>query len=112
MPPVGYLRNTLQYGAAKDGFENRAVLEYVKALFRFVKPRVPKMYLKLLRPVKKMYKKKSSVSDEMISDVRRKGYARSAKIPQEVCSELAIKYCEKLEKQLPRLHKMLIRIQA
>jgi len=110
VPPVGYLQNTLQYAAAKDGFDNRAVLAYVKALFKFVKPRVPKMYLKLLRPVKRMYKKKSSVSDEIISDVRRMGYARSAKVPQEACSELAIKYCERLEKQLPGLHKALIRL--
>jgi len=110
VPQVQHLQKSLQYEAARNGFEDREVSRYVKALYKFVKPQVPKRYKGLLNPVKRMCKKEMSVSDGVISDIRRRGYSRSVKVPQDVCAELAIKYSERLEMELPALHDRLLDI--
>ncbi len=108
VPPANYLHNILQYEAAKNGLDNKAVCNYVKALYKFVKPRIPKRYNVLLNPVKRMYQNKRTVSDELISDVKRRGYSLTEKLPSDVCAELAIKYSEKLGKELPSLRDTLL----
>lgn len=108
VPPANYLHNILQYEAAKNGLDNRALSKYVKALYKFVLPEIPKRYSVLLNPAKRMYKDRKTVSDEIISDVKRRGYSLSSKLPSSVCAELAIKYSEKLGKELPGLRDTLL----
>jgi hypothetical protein len=94
IPPQSYVRLVLQPASALKGFEDPQVYNYVKRFFNFGKKNTPQSYRKLLYSLSGMIERKKTVSDIMISRVKKKGYSPEDAVPQEVCSELALKHAE------------------
>ena len=101
IPPHTYVRKKLQKASAYEGFANKELYEYTKRFFRLAKSLAPKYYLPLIKKIEIMIKKKRSLSDEMLTLAKRKGWVdKKGKISYKHAKEFGCYYSEKFEKDL------------
>ncbi len=101
IPPHTYVRKKLQKASAYEGFANKELYEYTKRFFRLGKSLSPKFYWPLLKKVEEMIKKKRSLSDNMLTFSKRKGWVDSnGRISQRNAREFGRHYSQKFEKDL------------
>ncbi len=113
IPPHTYVRNNLQRASVYEGFANKELYEYTKRFFRLAKSSVPKFYLPLLKKIEAMIKKKRSLSDEMLTLARRKGWVnKKGKISRRKAKRFACYYSDKFEKDLIETKKIVETIMA
>ncbi len=99
VPPESYVKLKLQPASAYNGFEDKAVYNYVKRFFNFAKTHTHKDYLKLIKPLQTIIERKQTVSDILIQRVKQKGYSLNDYIPQNVCAEIALKHSDQFLKE-------------
>ncbi len=109
IPPHTYVRNELQKEAAYNGFENKQVHNYTSRFFRFAKQFVDKNYYPVLRPLQQMITNKQTVSDTILKRIKKMGYGKRSKLPNEVAAECALKSCERLLEEVDATEKNLYR---
>jgi hypothetical protein len=108
LPPHTFVRNKLQYFASKDGFEHKSVLNYCKNFVKFAKQCVPKEFDGIAKPVYDIVAKEKSVSDHLLSKVKRKGFKRNwEEIPNEFAAELALGSVETAKKRMRKTERAL-----
>ncbi|MCK4327764.1 MAG: hypothetical protein KAW41_04820 [Candidatus Diapherotrites archaeon] len=91
IPPHTHVRRHLQYHSAYEGLENKDVYNYCKRFFSFSKELMHDRYVDVVNPLHKMLKKKKTVSDMMIKEVKKAGYGLETKVPDEIMADLALK---------------------
>jgi hypothetical protein len=101
IPPHTYVRKKLQKASAYEGFANKELYEYTKRFFRLAKSLTPKFYLPLIKKIEIMIKKKRSLSDEMLTLAKRKGWVdKKGRISSKHAKKFGRYYSEKFEKDL------------
>ena len=107
IPPHTHVRNKLQYLSAYEGLSNTDMLNYCRRFVRLGKNLVDKEYWPLLKTTSDLIKNKKTVSDILISQVRKKGYGINEKIPNDICAEIACNHSKNLIKDIDKTKKLL-----
>jgi len=99
IPPQNYVKFKLQPASARNGFEDPDVYNYTKRFFNFAKKYTNPEYLPLLKPIKEMIDRKQTVSDILISRVKKKGYSLEDYLPASLCADIALKHSDQFAKE-------------
>lgn len=94
LPPHTKLKY-LEFRSITEGFESKNVCRYVGELFDLVSKISDKKKPKNLEPVKKMFKEKKTVSDEIIELVKKNGYSLDQQLPEEMLNYVAMYQADK-----------------
>jgi carboxylate-amine ligase len=106
IPPFATVNN-LQKRSAYDGLASKSMYEYTKRFLNFSKTIITKKYHPLLKPVNDMVDSRKTISDQVFSYAKRKGFVDDGKISQEGAKSLAL-YSNKLfEKDITDIKKKL-----
>ena len=100
IPPWSKLKNELQVSSALYGLEDPEIQKYVKRFIKLALNNMPEKYDPTVAAVKDMVKKNKTVSDRIISMIKKRGYSLDEPVPDEVCAEIALKRGEQMEKEI------------
>ena len=107
LPPHTFVRNKLQYFAAKDSFEHDSVLNYCKSFVKLAKASVPKEFEGIAKPVYDIVGKQKNVSDNILSKVKRRGQEPKEGVANELAAELALGSVETAAKRMKKTERAL-----
>jgi len=107
IPPHTYVRNRLQYRAAKHGFNSKTAKEFTKRFAAFARQCIPANKRKIAKPVFDVVRNESSVSDEMLKFSKLKGFRAKQGIPDDFAAELALKSADDYLKSVSATEKIL-----
>ena len=96
IPPHTHVRNILQKESAYKGFDSKEVLNYTKRFYRFTKQFLDNNYDHVVRPLYELIDNEETVSDMILKRLKKQGYGKEDKLPNNVAAECALKSCEKL----------------
>lgn len=106
IPPHTYIRNELQVDAAYKGLQSDPIMKSVTRFYKLARKLVYKEYVPALRSIKRIIDSKRTLSDQMISYVRKKGYALDQALPKEVSRSLSLLHAKKMIKEMDRTKKI------
>ncbi len=107
IPPHTYVRNNLQYRSAKNGFESKSAKDYVKRFFSFAKTCIPKNKMQIAKPVFNIVSEEKSLSDEILSYSKSKGFNPAKGITPEFAGEISVKFAENYLRSVGRTESLL-----
>ena len=107
IPPHTHVRNRLQYLSAYEGLTNRDMHNYCQRFVRLAKNLLDKKYWKIVKKTSDLIQNNKTVSDILISQVRKKGYGLDEKIPNDICAEIACNSSKNLIKDIDKTKKLL-----
>ncbi|MFH0868187.1 MAG: hypothetical protein V1831_02655 [Candidatus Woesearchaeota archaeon] len=105
IPPHSYVRNKLQYKSAYYGLSDENIYKACLHFYNLARKLVYKEYLPMLKPIKDIINKRETVSDDIISYVKKKGYSIDNKIPQEISRKIALYHCKRMVKNMEKTMK-------
>lgn len=106
IPPHMYVRNELQYRSAYYGLADREMYKAAAGFVKLARKMMSKEYRHTIKPIEGMLEKRKTVSDQILQYVRKKGYSTKDILPQEVSCEIALRYANKLVKEIEKTKKM------
>jgi len=108
IPPQTVVRKEMQKLSAYEGLANKKIKIYTEQFFKFVKGITQKDYLPLLKPLKRMIRTRTTVSEEILKKARKKGYTE--KIPESFAKEISVFYAEKFSRDLYKTKELLEKV--
>jgi hypothetical protein len=105
IPPHTLVRNNLQGLSAYEGLHNKDIYLYCKRFYNFIQKIIYKEYKKLLAPIRIMLDNKKSMSDEILTRMRNRGYTKD--IPENMARELALFYSSQFKKDIQKTNDLL-----
>jgi hypothetical protein len=106
VPPHTHVRNVWQYKSAYKGLADDEIYKACTRFYNLCKKLIYKEYHPTMTPVKKILNNRVTVSDEIISQVKKKGYSLDQNLPQEVCRQIALNYADKLMERVDKCVKI------
>ncbi|NOZ80334.1 MAG: hypothetical protein GXP63_01560 [DPANN group archaeon] len=106
IPPHTHVRNVWQYQSAYQGFQGAEIAKAIPRFYKLARKLVYKSYLPALRSIKSMIDRKQSLSDKMISYVKKKGYTLDRPIPKELSRSLSLLHAKKMVREMERTKKI------
>ncbi|MBU0535343.1 MAG: hypothetical protein KKE20_00090, partial [Nanoarchaeota archaeon] len=100
IPPHTHVRKHLQYLSAHKGLEDKDVYNYCTRFFKFARACSHERYAEVIAPLNNMLEEKKTVSDMLISYVKKKGYSLEEKVPDEVLAEMCLDMAKENIKKL------------
>ena len=102
VPPYSYVKKTLQYESSQRGLSD-IIYNYVKKFVSFGLGSLPSKKDPTLNAITKIVSSRETVSDKIIKYVKQKGHSLKKKLPEKFARELALKSCDKLEKEIEQI---------
>jgi len=109
IPPHTYLRNELQYRAAKHGFESGSAKKYAKNFLKFSKMQIPKRQRDIAKPIFGILDGERSVSDSILRFAGRRGWETGQPLGKDVAGKIALWASNVSVKRLRKTEKVLER---
>ncbi|MBD3313103.1 hypothetical protein GF345_01540 [Candidatus Woesearchaeota archaeon] len=111
IPPHTHVRKQLQYLSAYKGLDDHHVHNYCSRFFKFAKNVINKRYEKAIKPIGDMIDEKKTVSDQIISFIKKEGYGPEEKIPDETLKRMCLRVSEKNRRLLHRSEKIVSKLE-
>jgi len=105
IPSFTKVKDDLQYKATKKGLESSEIHNYCTRFYKLAKKFTDGERAQILKPVRQMLRDRETVSDKIIKHVKKKGYSLKDTLPQDVCAEIAIKFSDRMYKDLEQAKK-------
>lgn len=105
VPPADKVLKEYQCFSATEGLDNKEILNYTKALYKFVLPEIKPKEKKLLSRVQKMIRTKKTMSDLLIGSAKKEGLWK--RLSQKESALLADRWSGMLEKDIEVLKRWL-----
>jgi hypothetical protein len=102
VPPHAHLEH-LQHQSVVHGFDSDVVEDYCSALLNLA-DKLPGKPRHLGR-VKEMFKKRKTVSDEILDMVKKNGYNKNEEVPEDMLNHIALYHANRLSSEVENVRK-------